>query len=57
MVCRTWMFPVRSVLPSGPVQPAGADEPLKFAGRPGAVTQKKILKTSEFAPESELSST
>ena len=58
MVWRTWIFPVRIVLPSGPTQLAGAVVPLNVGpGRNGENVQKKILKTSEFAPESELSST
>src|SRR5436189_4589654 len=54
---RIWMFPVRSVPPSGPTQPTGAVVPLKPVRSGEETTQKKIRKMSIPPPESDLSST
>src|SRR5438270_3028091 len=52
-----WMFPLRRVPPSGASQ-FGSGPPAKVGGGgAGVVVQKRILNTSELAPESELSST
>ena len=53
---RTWMLPLRNVPPSTE-QPSGGPLDRSGSGVVCARPQKKILKTSEFAPESELSST